>query len=67
MPKFNVSVVRIGYASMEMQIDADDAVEAKYKALDFAPDKLFSEHDSEYKVEWVARQLPASKIGVEWP
>jgi len=67
MTKFNVSVVRIGYASMEIQVEAEDAKEAKYKALDLAPDRLFREHASEYKTEWVARQLPTGKIGVEWP
>jgi acyl-CoA hydrolase len=55
MAKFNVNVVRIGYASMDIEVEADTEELAKEKALDAAGNLLFSEHSSEYEAESVVR------------
>jgi hypothetical protein len=55
MPKFNVNVVRIGYASMYVEVEADTEELAKDKALDTAGNHLFSEHSFEYEAESVVR------------
>ena len=55
MAKFNVNVVRICYASMYVEVEADTEELARDKALDTAGDHLFSEHSSEYEIESVVR------------
>ena len=50
MPKFQIEVIRIGYALREIEVEADTRQEADRKALDEAPSCLFSEHHSEYKL-----------------
>jgi len=55
MPKFSVNVVRIGYASMDIEVEADTEELAMDKALDTAGNHLFSEHSSEYEAESVVR------------
>lgn len=49
--KFDVPVVRIGYASLTISVEADSQEEANRKALEQAPSEDFSEHESEYKLE----------------
>lgn len=55
MAAFTVTVVRTAYASLDIAVDADNEEQAKAKALDDAGNHLFSEHASEYSVEWVAK------------
>ncbi len=52
MPKFTVSVCRIGYSIKEIEVEADTQEEANSKALDHAPNEVFdSEHASDYRLE----------------
>ena len=53
MPKFTVAVIRIGYACHDMEVEAANEEEAKEVALDHAGGESFSEHHSEYKVDYV--------------
>lgn len=53
MPKFTVAVMRIGYACQDMEVEAANEEEAKEVALDHAGNESFSEHHSEYKVDYV--------------
>lgn len=53
--KFKVNVIRIGYASKEIEVEAETAESAKEKALDEAGNHLYSEHTSDYEVDWVSR------------
>lgn len=49
MPKFKVNVTRIGYANLDIEVDADSPEQAEEKALDKAGNYLFSEHSSDYE------------------
>ncbi len=62
MPKFTVVVIRIGYACQDMEVEAPNEEEAKEVALDHAGGESFSEHHSEYKVDYVVRHLPAGVV-----
>ena len=53
MPKFTVAVIRIGYACKDMEVEAANEEEAKEVALDHAGNESFSEHHSEYEVDYV--------------
>ena len=50
---YTVLVVRTGYAFREMEIKADSKKAAKAAALDLAGDLLFSENQSDYKVDYI--------------
>lgn len=52
MPHFQVEVNRIGYASLTFVFEAATEEEAKQMALEEAPNCLFSEHNSDYEVEY---------------
>jgi hypothetical protein len=51
MAKFKVMVLRAGYASREIEVDADNKIQAELRALDDAGNYEFSEHDCEYEVD----------------
>tara|TARA_Y100000310_G_C20357110_1_gene657195 strand:+ start:421 stop:615 length:195 start_codon:yes stop_codon:yes gene_type:complete len=52
MPKYNVCVVRIGYAVSEFEVEADNPEDAERKAMDEAYNYGgFSEHSSDYSVD----------------
>ncbi len=53
MRKFNVVVSRIGYASRQIEVEAESEEQAKLKAIDEAGDYEFSEHDADYSVDAV--------------
>lgn len=53
MPIFDVQVVRTGYGSKTLKIDAVNGGEAALQALLVAGDESFSEHSSDYTVESV--------------
>ena len=52
--KYIVSVTRIGYGGLDLEVDADSEDKAKEIALDQAGGESFSEHHSEYQVDQVA-------------
>ena len=52
---YEVEVVRIGYACQTIRVAARNAREAKEKALEQAPDLVFSEHESDYKANQAVR------------
>ena len=49
--KYIVSVTRIGYGGLDLEVEADSEDKAKEIALELAPSELFSEHHSEYQVD----------------
>lgn len=51
--KYEVSVIRIGYGSRNIIITARTPQEAKIKAIEEAGDYEFSEHNADYKVEYL--------------
>ena len=51
--KYTVSVTRIGYAHLDIEVEASSPDEAEDKALDQAGNHLFSEHSSEYETHGV--------------
>ena len=57
--KYIVSVTRIGYGGLDLEVEADSEDKAKEIALDQAGGESFSEHHSEYQVEYM---VPAADI-----
>ena len=55
--KFNVTVVRIGYGFVEMEIVADSIRVAKKVALELAGGIEFSEKSADYKIENISRRV----------
>ena len=55
MAKFKIEVARISYASRIIEIEADTEEQAKEKAIDEAGNYEFSEHDADYKTEWIKK------------
>ena len=53
--EYDVNVVRTGYACQTIRVTARNATEAKEKALEQAPSRVFSEHDSDYNAEQAVR------------
>ena len=53
MNKYVVNVLRIGYGSLDLEIEADNEDEAVEIALDNAGNESFSEHHSEYESGYV--------------
>lgn len=51
--KYFVSVTRIGYASAHFEIEASSEKEAQDLALEAAGNHVFSEHSSEYDIDYV--------------
>ena len=51
--KYTVSVTRIGYAHLDIEVEASSPEEAEQKALDEAGNHLFSEHSSDYEAHGV--------------
>lgn len=52
MATHRVPVTRIGYASRDIEVEADTAAEARQRALDAAGGAEFSEHTSDYESEY---------------
>jgi len=52
--KYIVSVTRIGYGGLDLEVEADSEDKAKEIALDQAGGESFSEHHSQYQVDQVA-------------
>lgn len=53
MKKYEVSVTRIGYAHTTIEVEAENELEAKEKAIEMAGNYDFSEHDADYECEGV--------------
>lgn len=51
--KYVVSVTRIGYACRNFEIEAESETEAQDLALEVAGNHEFSEHHSEYDIDYV--------------
>lgn len=51
MPKYKVSVYRIGYAHLDIEVEADNPNAAEDLAVEKAGDHVFSEHDADYKAD----------------
>jgi len=54
--KYVVSVTRIGYGGLDLEVDADSEDKAKEIALDQAGGESFSEHHSDYQVDQVVKR-----------
>lgn len=52
MEKFKVEVLRIGYATKEIEVEAETQEEANEKALDDAGNYEFSEKQAEYELAY---------------
>jgi len=52
--KYKVNVTRIGYANLDIEVEASSLEEAEEKALDEAGNHLFTEHHSEYEAQGVS-------------
>jgi hypothetical protein len=50
MEKFKVTIIRIEYSSIELEIDAINLDDANNIAIDIAPDMDYYVYDVEYKV-----------------
>ena len=53
MPRYIVSVVRIGYGGRDLEIEAEDEAAAKEVAMDCAGEEHFIEHSSDYEVDHI--------------
>ena len=62
MSKWLVNVVRVGYASRIIEVDAESEEKAKQLAMDTAGNYQFDEHTSDYEFDWIA---PAKAEGRE--
>ena len=51
--KYTVNVTRIGYANLDIEVEAASPQAAEQIALDVAGNHFFSEHTSEYEVQGV--------------
>ena len=51
--KYIVSVTRIGYGGLDLEVEADSEDKAKEIALNQAGGESFSEHHSDYQVDQV--------------
>ena len=54
--KYVVSVTRIGYGGLDLEVDADSEDKAKEIALDQAGGESFSEHHSDYQFDQVVKR-----------
>ena len=54
MSKWLVNVVRVGYASRIIEVDAESEEKAKQLAMDTAGNYQFDEHASDYEFDWIA-------------
>lgn len=59
--KYKVNVTRIGYANLDIEVEASSSQSAKQIALDVAGNHFFSEHMSDYKVQSVQEEKPKKK------
>jgi hypothetical protein len=50
MKKYKITVLRIGYAFKEIEVEADSQEEAKAAALEVAGGEEFSENNAEYEI-----------------
>lgn len=53
--KYKVLVTRTSYSSIEFEVEADNAAQAKDKALDEAYNTSFSEGGADYEAEIIAK------------
>jgi hypothetical protein len=68
MDKYIVSVGRIGYGGIDIEVEAGNENEARNIALDIAPGESFSEHHSDYEVHQVEKVKSTNIIvgGIEY-
>ena len=55
--KYIVSVTRIGYGGLDLEVEADSEDKAKEIALNQASGHAFSEHHSDYQVDQVVHEV----------
>ena len=53
MPRFKVMVTRTAYALTEIEVEAENKVDAEEKTLQEAKNKVFSESSAEYEIEFI--------------
>lgn len=53
MPKYNVDVYRIGYASNTIPVEAGCEVEAKHKAMEMIDDYDWTDYDVDYDIRGI--------------
>jgi hypothetical protein len=54
--KYTVLVIRTSYGNREIEVEANSEEEAKEKAIDEAGNYEFSEHTSNYEVDYVTKK-----------
>ena len=55
MPKYRVTMCRIGYGFKVFEIEARTRFEAEKKAYEMAPNHQYLEHKSEYEMESIVK------------
>lgn len=63
MSKWCVNVIRVGYASRIIEVEAESEEAAKQLAMDTAGGYQFSEHTSDYEFDWIAPSNPPKEEG----
>lgn len=53
--KYKILVTRIAYSSIEFDVEAENEVEAREKALDKAYNTEFSEGNADYETEIISK------------
>lgn len=51
MPKFQIPVIRTGFAHKTIEVEAENQEEAEFKAINEAGDYEFSERDAKYEID----------------
>ena len=62
MSKYIVTVNRIAYGEIDIEVEAANEDEAKERALDHAPSESFSEHSSEYEIGHITKWTSTKTI-----
>jgi len=53
MPKFKVHAIRTSYAVAEIEVEADNIIQARVEAYGVLGDHLYNEKTAEYDVDYV--------------
>jgi hypothetical protein len=58
MRKFTVNVVRVGYSFLTIEVEAEDKTDARFKAIEEAGNREFSEGGVDYDTNEIIDSLP---------
>ena len=65
MPKYKVGITRTGYSFREFEIDTENPHKAFNTSLDLAKNHEFSEHSSNYRIDYVEEIRCPATPGME--